>query len=181
MLNQEPTLEYSKATKLITTAYSHVTVLAYIVLIKRKSRRTKKKSTSAFWCHDGNCCILSEISSSCPSQAYVLQLQFSDFHLHGADHLYKPFFAVHCANCTHFHPACICIQHTTWPHLTCKHTVYTLAICVEAPTHIKSSNLVCHQTIDSLLTWYGESYFLLSDLMPTTFLPPVKYSSTLST
>lgn len=46
---------------------------------------------------------------------------------------------------------------------------------------IKSSNLVCHQTIDSVVTWWREWYFLLSDLMPTTFPPPVKYSSTLST
>ncbi len=46
---------------------------------------------------------------------------------------------------------------------------------------IKSNSLVCHLSIDSLVTRWGECYFLLSDLMPTTFPPPVKYSSTLST
>ena len=35
--------------------------------------------------------------------------------------------------------------------------------------------------MNSRVTWLGECYFLLSDLMPTTFTPPVKYSSGLST
>lgn len=144
------------------------------------------KSTCALCCHDGNCCILSEMSSSSPLQAHVLQLQLSDFRPHRADHPDNPLFAVHGADHAHSHPACV--QPTTRPHQTRKYAVLYVYTCrhlcpffiqswSESSTlglqrkrqPIKSSNLVCHQSTDSLVTWWGEWYFLRSDLMPTTF------------
>lgn len=159
------------------------------------------KSTSAFCCHAGNCSNLPQMSSSSPFQAHVLQLQLSDFHPHCTYHLDDLVFSVLGAVCTHFFLIVIPvwgIQHNARPHLTCKHTAYAVLIPADALSFkvglrgsalgrrrnkqpIKCSNLVYHQTIDSLVTWWRECYFLLSDLMPSTFSPPVKYSSSLST
>lgn len=102
------------------TFYSKITLfLDYLI---SQSNNDTSVCTSAFCCHDGNWCILSEITSSFPLQAHVFQLQLSDICLHGADHLDNSPFAVHGADRSLFHPVCFSLEGT---QPTYRHTFYS--------------------------------------------------------
>lgn len=80
----------------------HHVITGYTVLI------TEYKSTSALRCDDGNCVILSEISTCSPPQLHVLHVDLSDFNPHRTHQLDEPLLAVHSARSHRTH-----VRHNT--------------------------------------------------------------------